>query len=150
METRLDSKRSPITFAELVSHVPAGSASRPIPKLLYRLRAPLRWWSDSILRTVALESYSLFLHIATLLRAPSLRAGVPIAVRLGSHNLANLGKASSFADACTQGMERLQTEHWTASMLVLQIYAQAFHDGANWAHHNTCSESGSRAPSLDS
>jgi hypothetical protein len=42
MTTTIRSKRSPLTFAELESRVPAGTASRPISKFAYRLYAPPR------------------------------------------------------------------------------------------------------------
>jgi hypothetical protein len=123
---------------------PAGSASRPKSKLLYRLRGPIRWYRDSILRIVVNEIYSLYLHISTLLKVPSLRAGVPIAVHLEGFDLVNLGEANNFGHACMSGMRALSKKRWTASILVFQIYSQAFHEGANWAVHNVCTKTDAR------
>src|SRR5947207_69487 len=39
----------------VVSDVPAGNASRPLAKVLYRLSVPLRWYRHSIVRRVAEE-----------------------------------------------------------------------------------------------
>lgn len=140
----MSAERKPITLAELQSRVHPGSASSPIAKLKYRLCAPLRWYRNSILRIVVGETYSLLLHISTLLRVPSLRSGVPIAVHLEGFDLVSLGEANNFGHACISGMQALSKKRWTASILVFQIYSQAFHDGANWAVHNVCTKTDAR------
>lgn len=146
MQAHLDSKQNQITLAELESRVPAGSASSPSAKFAYRLCAPLRWWSRSTLRIVALELCSFPLRMAAILRTPSLREGVPIPLGPLGYNLRSFGQAYSYLHACTQGMQCLQSQRRLISPLDLQIYAQAFQRGATWAAHKSCSGKSTESP----
>lgn len=139
-----------LTIAELESRVPAGSASRPIAKFAYRLCAPLRWWSRSILRIVAIELCSLPLRILAILKQPSLPQGVPIPLDLGGWNPANPEIASSYIHACSLGMQQLQSERRMLSALETQTYVRAFRQGATWGIHNACSGSNTQAAQQDS
>lgn len=139
-----------ITLAELQSRVPAGTASRPMSKFAYRLSAPLRWWSRSILRIVAIELCSLPLRILAILKQPSLRLGVPIPLDLGGCNPANPETLSSYIHACSLGIQQLQSERRMLSALETQTYVRAFRQGATWGIHNACSGSNTQAARQDS
>lgn len=139
-----------ITFAELQSRVSAGSASRPISKLTYRLCAPLRWWSRSILRMVAVEICSLPLRIRAILSEPSLRLGVPITAYPEDCSGVNLATLNSYLHACTGGIRRLRRERPVVSALETQTYARAFRQGATWGVRNVCSGSSTQSARQDS
>jgi hypothetical protein len=128
------------SFAALVSNVPPGSASRPIPRLLYRLSAPLRWWRRSIVRIMAGEVYRLFLRMKVILRTPSLRLGPSLPLSPKGHSLENFGSGSNFLRACSESMLCLRKESSWIGNLDLQMAAQAFRQGASWAIDNACSE----------
>jgi hypothetical protein len=134
----LDSKQNRITLAELGSRVPAGSASSPTAKWKYRLCAPLRWWSRSIWRIVAVEFCSFPLRILAILRTPSLRLGVPIPLDLWDRGPGSLEAVNSYLHACTEGIQHPQRQRRLISVLDVQIHVQAFQRGAAWAIHNPC------------
>jgi hypothetical protein len=141
METIVERKTTRLTLAELESRVPAGSASRPIPKLLYRLGAPLRWWSDSTLRTVATEICSLPLRILAVLKKPFLRLGVPIPVDLEGYSPASPEIMSSYLRACSEGIQQLRSERPIISPLEIETYFRAFRQGAAWSVGNAYTRS---------
>jgi len=118
--------------------VRGGSASRPIAKLAYRLCAPVRWYSRSILRILAVEFCSFPFRIATILRETSLRLGVPVPLHPEDYSLGNFEKANNYLRACTEGIRRLQNQRRITSSLDFQIHVQAFQQGATWALHNLC------------
>ena len=122
--------------------VPAGSASSPMSKLGYRLCAPLRWWSRSILRIMGEEICRFPLRILAILRTRSLRDGVPIPLDQKSLDLGSFGVMNSFLLACSEGMQQLRKRHSWIATLEVQIYFQAFAQGAEWSqgNHRPCNE----------
>jgi hypothetical protein len=150
MTTTIRSKRSPLTFADLESRVPAGTASRPISKFAYRLCAPLLLWSRSILRIVVVEICSLPLRILAILNQPSLRSGVPIPHDLGDCSPANWEIMSSYLHACSEGIRSLRKERRIVSALETQTYIRGFQRGASWSAHNACTQSNTQAARADS
>lgn len=146
MQSHVESKPKSVTLAELESCVPAGSASHPIAKLKYRLSAPLRWWSRSILRILAIELCSFPLRILTILRTPSLRWGTPIPYHLEDHNLGSLEEVNNYGLACIEGTQDLRKQRRVISVLEYRTYCQGFRDGATWGLRKTCSGRCTQAP----
>jgi hypothetical protein len=122
--------------------VPAGSASSPSAKRLYRLTAPLRWWRRSILRILLEECRNFPLRILAILRTPSLREGVPIPLDPSGDGLASFRLKNSFPLACTQSMLDLQNQNAWIGVLESQICCQAFQRGALFERRKSSNESG--------
>src|SRR5437667_1756151 len=106
--TRPDARPSVVQW-----DVRPGTASRPMPKFFYRLRAPLRWWSCSIARILVAEVCSLPLRIVAILRAPNQKTGVYIP---------SLSDASGFEYACSEGIRELQRAHRWCGVLDCRTY----------------------------
>ena len=121
-------------------HVPPGTLSRPIPRFLYRLCAPLRWCHGSIARIAVLEICSLPRRIATTRKILSPSGGIPIPSdpRQIPHSIA-------FELACNADMEKLlnQTEFWFRP-LDRWLYGQAFLAGAQYLMSNACKADGDK------
>ena len=143
----LESKRKPITLAELQSCVHGGNASSPIAKLKYRLCAPLRWWLGSRLQIVAMEICSFPLRILASLTIPRLARGIPMSLDLGDYRLENFEEANSYLLSCSEGIQELQKMRRFVSALEVQTYIQAFQRGASWGVHNPYSGKHKGVPS---
>lgn len=115
-----------------VLYVPAGKYSAPIPKFLYRLRAPLRWWKRSTARIMALEVCNLPARMVASRRILlDLRKGLPFQFDIPA-NMVILLPVHMLPRFYTQGMEKLQTEQ-TVSLLDQQVFYQAFRAGVESA-----------------
>jgi len=119
-----------------------GSASRPIPRFLYQLRAPLRWWSRfPIARIVAAEVCNLPLRIVAILRAPNPRNGVilPRDPRAKAPHLW-LPDTDRFELVCNKGIQELQREHRWCGVLDCRTYTRGFYEGSLWSMGTSGSE----------
>ena len=110
-------------------NVPAGSASRPIPKLLYRLSAPLRWKWATIARIVLLEICSLVPRIRESFRDKECSVG---SVPLSPDPRPGYRPALAIARACSRDMEQLRLAYGVDFPLGLRLYAKGFSQGASW------------------
>jgi hypothetical protein len=120
--------------------VPAGSASHPKAKFLYRLRAPRRWWLHSTLRRVLEEFYNLPRRIVAVLNEPSLAAGPTIPLCPDGNSPGNFYEVNNWLHACNENIQRLQNQHPWIGALDFQICAQAFALGAGWGGRNACTK----------
>jgi hypothetical protein len=125
---------------ERLLRVPAGSASRPKAKFLYRLNAPLRWWSHSMLRRILGEFYNLPCRIVAVLNEPSLASGPTIPLCPDGDSPGNFYEVNNWLHACTENIQRLQNQHPWIGVLDFEICTQAFALGAGWAWHNACTK----------
>ena len=107
--------------------VPPGTLSRPIPRFLYRLRAPLRWFRGSTAHIVALELYNLPRRIAANRERQFHHLGIllPSDPRQNSPLIA-------FELACNEGMEKLQRDFPFCLSLEQALYARGFLEGAEY------------------
>lgn len=120
-------------------NVPPGTSSAPIAKAVYRLCAPLRWWSESIVRIVALEICNLPRRIQACLREPHLRYGAPLELPCPADCVwDDSGLESKFLHSCMNDMQKLSLEHRWAGNLERRMAAQAYALGAEWALCNSC------------
>ena len=133
MPQTLDFKQSTQAHAVQQWDVPAGTASSPRAKFLYRLGAPLRWWQHSRFRIVAQEIRAFPRRISAVLRTPHLRFGYCLLSCSESRNTGNFVAESEFVHACKTDMRQLQANHRWAGVLDLEIAAQAYRAGAGWA-----------------
>ena len=83
-------------------NVPAGTLSRPIPRFLYRLGAPLRWFRGTTAHIAVLELYRLPQRILATRKKRFDRWGIS----LPSGPIQN-PSSIAFELACTGGMETL-------------------------------------------
>jgi hypothetical protein len=114
-------------------NVPPGTASSPRAKFLYRLGAPQRWWQDSRLRIAAQEIRAFPQRISVALRTPHLRFGYCLLSCSEDRSTGTLREVSEFVRACSSDMRRLQANHRWAGVLDLEIAAQSYRAGADWA-----------------
>jgi hypothetical protein len=122
-----------------VLRVPLGTASDPISKFFYRLRAPLRWWVDSSIRKVADEIRSLPPRISMCLRTPCPRNGFRVPLLHLEGSIAETWRLESrFLRSCSEDMQRLSKEHRWTTHLDREMAAQAYLAGATWAIRNIC------------
>jgi len=127
-------------------NVPPGSASRPIPRFLYRLAAPLRWWMESSLRIVAEECCKFPLRILTIVRNPMLRYGAPIPDGPEGLGLESWEARNTYLRACSESIEQMQRDNRWIGTLECQMAAQAYRQGAAWVAGNACRGKESEAP----
>jgi len=114
-------------------HVPPGRLSRPIPRFLYRLSAPLRWFRGTIAHTVGVQSYRFFLRTRSICQTPYPRASVNVPC-----DPRRIPLSIAFELACSAGMQRLQQEQAWCDLKDLQVYARAFREGAECSLGNAC------------
>ncbi len=143
----LDGKKTTQAGGEQRWDVRPGSASSPRAKFSYRLCAPLRWWQRSTCRIVAQEIGALPRRILAVLHMPHLRFGHSLLSCSGSRGTGSFVAESEFVRACRIGMQQLQASHRWAGVLDLEIAAQAYRAGSDWATHNLvlCKETGNAA-----
>jgi hypothetical protein len=125
-------------------HVPPGTASHPIPRLLFRLSAPVQWYEASTARIVVAECRNLFRRIAAILRTPYPKNGVilpPDPRPNAPHRWVD--PSQRFEGACNDGIQQLQRTHPWCGILDFRIYAQGFQQGALWALGKIDTETGS-------
>ena len=121
-------------------NVRPGTASAPKAKWLYRLRAPARWWSVSIVRTTVIELYRLVLRIREYSHVPLLRRGFPIATPDLSDCAGDVSCAENrFLRSCSEDMQHLRTVNRWAGNLDLRMAAQSYLLGAEAASRSFCS-----------
>jgi hypothetical protein len=108
-------------------HVPAGKYSRPIPKFLYRLSAPLRSPKMAIVRIAVGEFCNLRQRILATHRIGYQTNGLPIPCdpRPGPPSIA-------FEFACNDGIQRLFREPGVRGVLDIQVYMRGFQEGATF------------------
>jgi len=117
-------------------NVPPGTASHPISRFLYRLRARLRWWrSGSTVRIVAWELCRIPLRIVAIVRAPNLRFGVavPRDPRGAAAPHPWLPDTNRFELVCSKGIQELQRELRWCGVLDWRTYTRGFYEGSLWA-----------------
>jgi len=107
--------------------VPPGTASRPIPRFLYRLSAPLRWYRSTIAHILADECCRLPVHIRCMRRVLSPGGGVPI-----PSDPRQIPFSIAFELACSDGIQRLFQETGEGSLWDRWTYAQGFLAGARY------------------
>lgn len=129
-----------ITISELLSHVPAGSASPPIAKLKYRLCATLRWWWDSIPRIIILETCSLPIRILNALKERHPAGGMTMLPDPLRYRPQSFPAMNNYTYACKRGMQLLHNRQGPVGYAEAQIYILAFQQGATWGVHNACSK----------
>jgi hypothetical protein len=125
--------------------VPPDSKNRPKSKIESRLLSLRRSWRQSRARIVAGEFYRFYHRIREIQKTPSLRFGAELAPSMWGHSLWTFPAPSSFLSACTESMEQLQIQHRWCGPLEVQMAAQAFRNGAQWASRSFCSETDSAA-----
>lgn len=126
---------SPTQRPVQVIYVPPGKASRPIPKLLYRLSAPLRWWESSTAREVTREIYMWPLRMkAVLVGMSELREG-KIEVRFYRTSGPNVNPDAEniLLLACSSGMRELQKQSPWSGVLDSLTYLAGFQAGVESA-----------------
>jgi hypothetical protein len=117
-------------------NVPPGRLSRPIPRFLYRVAAPWRWFRRTIAHTVVSEVCRMPFRILATCRTPSLYRGIPL-----PSDPRALPFSIAFELACNEGIQTLMKEKARRGPLDLQTYIQGFHDGAKYVCDSSCIQS---------
>jgi hypothetical protein len=119
---------------------------RPTSKLLYRLRAPHQWWTHSIVRILAGEFYNFPRRILAVLRKPSLGEGWQLPTDIPDGSPANFYALNNWLQVCSKNTLRLQSQYQWLGSLELEICAQAFALGAEWAFRSSCTGTRTELP----
>jgi hypothetical protein len=113
--------------------VPPGTSSSPRAKFLYRLRAPQRWWLQSISRIVVQEILAFPHRILAALRIPHLRLGNTLLSSRGNRSMVSPCEVSEFVRACKTDMEKQRTNHPWLTTLDCEVLSQSYRLGVEWA-----------------
>jgi hypothetical protein len=123
-------------FVEKKSGARLGTAipSSPIAPCLL---AP--WWQSSALRILAEEICNFPRRILAIRRRPHLRFGYTLPTYPTFDGRESQGQGYKFALACNADIQRLRQDNPWAGRLDLEMAAEAYQAGADWAIHNICS-----------
>lgn len=113
--------------------VPAGKYSRPIPKFLYRLRAPLRWWSRSIVRIGVREVCMSAARIRAIWRSMHPVGESNVIHIYIPDSMQSLVKEHTLLRSYSGDMERLEKERPYLGLFDEQIFLLGFCSGARTA-----------------
>src|SRR5215831_3386012 len=112
-----------------VLHVRSGSASGPISKYLYLLRAPLRWWKRSSHTRAVEEIHSLPRRIQATRRLNTSLGGRGYLLPARVEPIPYL----ELLDACKMDMEELRTEYPRMTSLDRQMAVAGWAKGLQFA-----------------
>jgi hypothetical protein len=122
-----------------VLRIPPGSASRPIPKIVYFLHAPHRWWSHSIVRIMAEEFYNFPRRILAVLKKPSLARELALPSEPEGGKKHPFDVHNWLCD-CISCIRSLQSRNRWMGSLEFELCAEAFAKGTGWNERNSCTQ----------
>jgi hypothetical protein len=121
---------------KFLSSVRVGISGMRRSKLRLPVLALLEWWRYSNARLVVGEIRRFHLRMRAIREDTTLRFGAKIPLTLWDRDRVTLYPVNSFLRACSDDIQRLQTQFPWCGALEFQMLGQAFQNGARWASRN--------------